>query len=197
MIAKDVKFQIEFNPMRVSEYRLIGYETRLLNREDFNNDKVDAGDIGSGHAVTALYEIVPVGSSAHLIDPLRYGPSVTPAVAPTPSSEIAFLRLRYKLPNEDQSRLIERPITNADRLDDVRRAHDDVRFATAVAAFGQLMRGDPYLKTFGYPEVIDLAQNARGQDPFGYRTEFVQLARLAQSLPALPALDAPGQGGPQ
>ncbi len=199
MIAKDVKFQIEFNPMRVSEYRLIGYETRILNREDFNNDKVDAGDIGAGHTVTALYEVVPVGSNAHLIDPLRYGAGTAPAPSTgSNNGEIAFLRMRYKLPNEDQSHLIERPITDSDKLDDIRRAPDDLRFAAAVAAFGQLLRGDPYLKTFGYREVVDLANGAKGPDQFGYRSEFVQLARMAQSLPALPPLEQPGgQGGPQ
>jgi Ca-activated chloride channel family protein len=199
MIAKDVKFQIEFNPMRVSEYRLIGYETRLLNREDFNNDRVDAGDIGSGHAVTALYEIVPVGSNAHLIDPLRYGgAAAAPAPAPSGSNsgEIAFLRLRYKLPNEDESHLIERPIRDGDKLESVARASDDVRFAVAVAGFAQLMRGDPYLKSFGYKDVIELATGAKGDDPFGYRSEFVQLARTAETLPALPALEQPGIGGP-
>jgi Ca-activated chloride channel family protein len=199
MIAKDVKFQIEFNPMRVSEYRLIGYETRLLNREDFNNDKVDAGDIGSGHTVTALYEIVPAGSNAHLIDPLRYGQGSAPeptSAHGSNSGEIAFLRLRYKLPNEDQSRLIERPITDQDKLEDVARAPEDIRFAAAVAGFSQLLRGDPYLKNFGFKDVIDLANGARGQDPFGYRTEFVQLVRSAESLPALPTLEQTGEGGP-
>ena len=198
MIAKDVKFQIEFNPMRVSEYRLIGYETRLLNREDFNNDKVDAGDIGAGHTVTALYEIVPAGSNAHLVDPLRYGPGAKPAptAAGSNSGEIAFLRMRYKLPNEDQSRLIERPITDQDKLETVDRAPEDVRFAAAVAGFAQILRGDPYLKNFSYKDVIALANGAKGQDPFGYRTEFVQLARNAETLPALPTLEQTGQGGP-
>jgi Ca-activated chloride channel family protein len=186
-IAKDVKFQIEFNPARVSEYRLVGYETRMLNREDFNNDKVDAGDIGAGHAVTALYEIVPAGSKGHLMDPLRYG--AAKPVAPTKtngnSDEIAFLRLRYKLPNEEQSRLIERPVTNGDVIADVRRGSDDLRFAAAVAGFGQLLRNDPYMKGFGYADVATLAAGARGDDPQGHRAEFVQLVRLAQALPAL------------
>ena len=191
-IAKDVKFQIEFNPMRVSEYRLIGYETRLLNREDFNNDKVDAGDIGAGHAVTALYEIVPAGSNGHLMDPLRYR-AATPTTPSNASGEIAFLRMRYKLPNENQSRLIERPVTDRDKIEDVRRASDDQRFAAAVAGFGQLLRNDPYMKNFGYKDVAELAGGAKGSDPFGYRSEFVQMVRLAQSLPAIPALN---QGGP-
>jgi len=195
-IAKDVKFQIEFNPMRVSEYRLIGYETRLLNREDFNNDKVDAGDIGAGHAVTALYEIVPVGSNGHLMDPLRYR-AATPVEPAKKSGEIAFLRMRYKLPNEDQSRLIERPVTDRDAIEDVGRAPEDLRFAAAVAGFGQLLRNDPYMKNFGYAQVAELANGAKGPDPFGYRAEFVQMVRLAQSLPALPTLEQGGEGGPQ
>jgi len=192
-IAKDVKFQIEFNPARVSEYRLIGYETRLLNREDFNNDKVDAGDIGAGHAVTALYEIVPVGSNGHLMDPLRYR-AATPVQPGNATGEIAFLRLRYKLPNEDQSRLIERPVTERD-LQDLARANDDLRFAVAVAGFGQLLRNDPYMKNFGYAQVAGLANGARGTDPFGYRAEFVQLVRLAEALPAMPSLEQGGVGG--
>ena len=195
-IAKDVKFQIEFNPVRVSEYRLIGYETRLLNREDFNNDKVDAGDIGAGHAVTALYEIVPVGSNGHLMDPLRYR-AATPVAPKSDSGEIAFLRMRYKLPAEDKSRLIERAVTNSDVISDIARAPSDLRFAAAVAGFGQLLRSDPYMKNFGYAQVAELASGAKGQDTFGYRAEFVQMVKLAQSLPALPTLDHNGQGGPQ
>jgi Ca-activated chloride channel family protein len=195
-IAKDVKFQIEFNPARVSEYRLVGYETRLLNREDFNNDKVDAGDIGAGHAVTALYEIVPAGSNGHLMDPLRYQ-SKAPSVPASSTGEIGFLRMRYKLPSEDQSRLIERPVTERDKVDDIGRAPSDLRFAAAVAGFGQLLRSDPYMKGFGYADVAELANGAKGQDAFGYRAEFVQLVKLAQSLPAMPALDQDGQGGPE
>jgi Ca-activated chloride channel homolog len=197
-IAKDVKYQIEFNPARVSEYRLIGYETRLLNREDFNNDKVDAGDIGAGHAVTALYEIVPAGSNGHLMDPLRFR-KATPVAAPenADNKEIAFLRMRYKLPSEDTSRLIERPVTNGDVIDDLRRGSEDLRFAAAVAGFGQLLRNDPYMKNFGYRQVAELATGAKGADPFGYRAEFVQLVKLAEALPALPALEQDGQGGPQ
>ena len=193
-IAKDVKFQIEFNPMRVSEYRLIGYETRLLNREDFNNDKVDAGDIGAGHTVTALYEIVPAGSNGHLMDPLRYR-AATPVQPTNATGEIAFLRMRYKLPNEDQSRLIERPVTDRDKVEDIRGANTDLRFAAAVAGFGQLLRNDPYMKNFGYKDVAELANGAKGADQFGYRSEFVQMVRLAQSLPAIPALNQGGPGG--
>jgi Ca-activated chloride channel homolog len=188
-IAKDVKIQIEFNPARVSEYRLIGYETRALKREDFNNDKVDAGDVGSGHSVTAIYEITPVGSPAVAMPELRYGtPPVTePArVAPPPTStardgEYAFFKLRYKLPNEETSRLIELPITAALDRGTIAAASDDIRFSIAVAAYGQLLRGTPHLGALTYDDVIALANSARGADLFGLRGEFVNLARLAKA----------------
>ncbi|MFM9862154.1 MAG: vWA domain-containing protein [Micropepsaceae bacterium] len=191
-IAKDVKFQVEFNPARVNEYRLIGYETRLLNREDFNNDKIDAGDIGAGHAVTALYEIVPAGSKAHMIDPLRYEAVKRPAPTTATGGEIAFLKMRYKLPSQDKSRLIERPITNSDIIADVKNAPADLRFAAAVAGFGQLLRADPHLKNFNLKNVVALAADARGPDESGYRAEFVQMVKLAQSL----SLNRNGTGGP-
>jgi Ca-activated chloride channel family protein len=178
-IAKDVKIQIEFNPAQVTEYRLIGYETRLLKREDFNNDKIDAGDIGSGHTVTAIYEVTPVGSPKFVED-LRYK---QPAVA-TPKDdkgEYAFLRINYKLPAESVSRRIELPINQALEKASVEQAPTDVRFSIAVAAFGQLIRGEPYLKGFGYDEVIALAAAARGDDLFGYRAELLNLVRLAKS----------------
>lgn len=182
-IARDVKIQVEFNPARVAEYRLIGYDTRLLRREDFANDKVDAGDIGSGHAVTALYEITPVGAPK-LVEDLRYGgTSAAQPVAPrgAKAGEYAFLKIRYKLPQEDTSRLIELPVTAAMEASAVEQALADVRFSTAVAAFGQLLRGEPYLRSYGFDEVIALAGSARGDDPFGYRAEFLSLVRLAKS----------------
>ena len=182
-IAKDVKIQVEFNPTRVAEYRLIGYETRLLRREDFSNDKVDAGDIGSGHAVTAIYEITPVGS-AKLVEDLRYAqPAATPTVGPQngKGEEYAFLKIRYKLPKEEKSRLIDLPITQAFEKPAVGEAPTDVRFSIAVAGFAQLLQSEPHLKAFGYDEVIALAAVARGDDPFGYRAEFVSLARLAKT----------------
>lgn len=178
-IAKDVKIQIEFNPAQVTEYRLIGYETRLLKREDFNNDKIDAGDIGSGHTVTAIYEVTPVGSPKFVED-LRYK---QPAAA-TPSEgkgEYGFLRINYKLPAESVSRRIELPITQALEKATIEQVPTDVRFSVAVAAFGQLLRGEPYLKSFGYDEVIALAAAARGEDLFGYRAELLNLVRLAKS----------------
>jgi len=181
-IADDVKIQVEFNPGRVAEYRLIGYETRMLNREDFNNDRVDAGEIGAGANVTAIYELTAPGGRT-LIDPLRYQ-QARPAGAPT--GEIAFLRIRWKPPGARDSRLIERAITDRDIVPTLARAPESTRFATAVAAYGQLLRGDPYIdQGFGWAQVVDLAQGAKGADPFGWRTEFVQLARSAQTATAM------------
>ncbi len=173
-IADDVKIQVEFNPAQIAEYRLIGYETRALRREDFNNDAVDAGEIGAGHSVTALYEITPVGSPARLTDPLRYG---SEPVADG-SDELGFLRLRYKSPGADDSQLIELPITA-----DLPPA-DDTGFAVAIAGFGQLLRGGTYLGDWSWGDAIALANTNRGDDPYGYRAEAVQLMRLAQSLSA-------------
>ncbi len=180
-IADDVKIQVEFNPAAVAEYRLIGYETRALRREDFNNDKVDAGEIGAGHAVTAIYEVTPVGSPAVLHDPLRYADA---AAAPTPAAgepgrtgELAFLRLRYKAPGEDTSRLIEVPI---DR--NMGDGNVDQRFAAAIAGFGQLLRGGVYTGGWTWADAIALAKANTGDDSFGYRHEAVTLMRLAESL---------------
>ena len=181
-IATDVKIQVEFNPQSVSEYRLIGYETRLLNREDFNNDKVDAGDIGAGHTVTAIYEVTPRDSKAALNDPLRYGTEPPKNTAAT--DELAFLKIRYKLPGEDASKLITTPVGAATGT-----APADALFATAVAAFGQILRGGQYTGTYSYDDVVKLAQSAKGADEFGYRAEFINLVRLAktaQSMEQLP-----------
>lgn len=181
-IAKDVKIQVEFNPARVSEYRLIGYESRMLAREDFQNDRVDAGEVGSGHRVTAIYEITPVGSGGERVPPLRYGSEkkTQPGAA---SGEYAFVKIRYKLPDSDTSTLISQAVTSASEHERIEQAPLDVRFATAVAGFGQLLRESPYTGKFDYDQVIQLAQGARGQDRFGYRSEFLQLVRLAQSAP--------------
>ncbi len=188
-IANDVKIQVEFNPRRVAEYRLIGYETRMLRREDFNNDQVDAGEIGAGHAVTAIYEITPVGGRT-FTDPLRYQQGAAPTAT---TGELAFLRIRYKLPGADTSRLIERPITDGDAVANISAANESARWATAVAGYGQLLRGDPYLdRGYGWDDVLNLAQGARGRDEFGWRAEFIQLTRAAQSAAALlPAQTAP------
>lgn len=176
-IADDVKIQVEFNPAVVSEYRLIGYETRMLNREDFNNDRVDAGEVGSNASVTALYEITPVGATPSS-DPLRYQ-SARPSAAPG-ARELAYLKIRYKLPGGSTSKLIERPIGQADVYPSVQAAPEAARWALAVAGFGQKLKGDPRVSDqFGWTEVAALAQGARGEDPFGLRAEFVQLARHA------------------
>ena len=182
-IANDVKIQIEFNPARVAEYRLIGYETRILNRTDFNNDKVDAGDIGSGTTVTALYEITPVGSKARMSDPLRYK-----KVAEAPASgEYAFLKMRYKLPGQKVSKLITTPVTGAEESKDFASLSNDMRFAAAVAGAAQLLRHDPYIKDFSYDRAIAIANDAKGKDEYGYRAEFVQLLRAAKLADKAPA----------
>ena len=178
-IANDVKFQVEFNPGAVAEYRLIGYETRMLNREDFSNDEVDAGDIGAGHTVTAIYEIVPVGSSAMHYEPLRYQDAATTDAG---GEELAFLRMRYKLPGDDESNLIERPIRVDEALDSIDEATEDARFAAAVAALGQYLRNDPYLPDYELSDIRALAQSGRGEDDRGLRAEFIQLLDLAAAL---------------
>lgn len=176
-IADDVKIQVEFNPATVAEYRLIGYETRLLNREDFNNDQVDAGEVGSGASVTALYEITPVGARPSS-DPLRYQPRTAPSVG---GQELAFLKVRYKAPGGSESQLMSRPVTRADRAPSLSRAPEATRWAIAVAAFGQKLRDDPWVaETFDWEEIETLAQGARGQDIDGDRAEFITLVRAAE-----------------
>ncbi len=181
-IAKDVKIQVEFNPAAVSEYRLIGYETRALNREDFNNDRVDAGEIGSGHSVTAIYEITPKGSPAEMMDPLRYGEASTRNGGVANTDEYAFVKIRYKLPTEDVSKLIETPVTKANEVASFDAAGTDQRFSVAVAAFGQKLRGTDQTASFGYDRIMEIATAARGADPYGYRAEFLSLVRLASAL---------------
>lgn len=174
VVARDVKLQVEFNPAQVSEYRLLGYENRALKREDFNNDKVDAGEIGAGHTVTALYEIVPKSEKGWL-EPLRY--AAAPA-AENASAELAMLRVRYKPAAGGASQLIERPIRN-----ETTPASADLRFAAAVAAFAQQLKGDGrYTGNMSLKDTAALARSARGDDPFGLRNEFAQLVEVAQSL---------------
>jgi Ca-activated chloride channel family protein len=178
-IAKDVKLQIEFNPATVAEYRLVGYETRALKREDFNNDKVDAGDVGSGHAVTAIYEITPAGSKAKLIDEPRYAErETTSADRQGKTREYGFLKIRYKLPNGYRSRLLEQPI----RVDAgvPTAVKQDIEFSTAVAGFAQLLRGGKYTGSLSFDDVIRQARAGLGEDPYGYRTEFLELVRKAK-----------------
>ncbi|HEY7640966.1 MAG TPA: VWA domain-containing protein [Steroidobacteraceae bacterium] len=178
-IAKDVKIQVEFNPATVLEYRLIGYENRMLAREDFNNDKVDAGEIGAGHRVTALYEVIPLGKTGRL-DPLRYGSQPAAAGAPA-STELANVKLRYKKPQSDTSELLEYPVAKGS-VATLEKLSPDFRFAASVAAFGQLLRGGKYVGNFGYAEVEKLARGALDDDPEGYRREFLALVKLADSL---------------
>lgn len=183
-IARDVKIQIEFNPDRVHDYRLIGYETRLLNREDFNNDRVDAGDVGSGHSITAIYEITPAGSPQKMIDDLRYRKTAVTSGAAA-GDEYAFLKIRYKLPGAETSSLISMPVTTQQEYETLAGVSQDMRFAAAVAAFGQVLRNDPFTGNFSYDDIIGLAQPARGRDPFGYRSEFLNLVRLAKTARAM------------
>ncbi|KQU76160.1 hypothetical protein ASC75_00570 [Aminobacter sp. DSM 101952] len=183
-IAKDVKIQVEFNPGAVSEYRLIGYETRALNREDFNNDRVDAGEIGSGHSVTAIYEITPKGSPAQTVDPLRYGEATTGKDGVANAGEYAFVKIRYKAPDGDVSKLITTPVTKSNEVSSFDAAGADQRFSVAVAAFGQKLRDTDQLAAMDYARIAEIAAAARGSDPFGYRAEFLSLVRLASSLQA-------------
>lgn len=175
-IASDVKIQVEFNPATVAEYRLVGYENRLLAREDFNNDQVDAGDIGAGHDVTAIYEISLVGSGGEASDPLRYA-----ATRPMPGAggELAHLKLRYKLPGSDRSVLMEQPVT---RRDIRAQAGESLRFAAAVVAYADLLRGGENTAGFTWDQVEALARGARGEDTWGYRSEFLQLVSQARAL---------------
>lgn len=185
-IADDVKIQVEFNPARVSEYRLIGYETRLLNEEDFNNDAIDAGEVGSGASVTALYEITPVGGPSQIPD-RRYEGNRPPAQGPAgdPNGEIGLVQVRYKLPGQPTSRLIQTTVTSAGSGQVSAQPPEATRWAMAVAAFGQRLRADPWMQAgFDNAAILDLAQGARGQDPFGERAAFVQMVRAADTLPA-------------
>jgi Ca-activated chloride channel family protein len=180
-IAKDVKLQIEFNPAEVAAYRLIGYENRLLENQDFNDDKKDAGEIGAGHAVTALYEIIPsdVSTVADLpvVDELRYQENPVPASAAS-SGELLTLKLRYKLPGQDESQLLA--ITVSDGGGKFREADSDFQFASAVAGFGMLLRKSQYSGDWNYDTVHEIAASATGKDPHGLRNEFLELVRSAQ-----------------
>jgi Ca-activated chloride channel family protein len=180
-IAKDVKLQIEFNPTKVQAYRLIGYENRMLKSEDFNNDKKDAGELGSGHTVTALYEIIPVGveSEFYKIDELKYQTTkVDPAASK--SKELMTVKFRYKKPDEDVSKLIVHPLV--DNLVALNKTSDDFRWSASVAAFGMLLRESEYVKNFSYDQVVQLAKGAKGEDKEGYRIEFINMAKSFGSI---------------
>lgn len=210
-IARDVKIQIEFNPAVVSEYRLIGYNNRVMANEDFNNDRVDAGEVGAGHSVTALYEVALVGDGGEVHFPRRYPSGRTTKISqgedsqpsgrgPTPdkADEIAEIRLRYKLPQETNSRLHTQiamlPMSDSQPLDDSNRpspTSENFRFSASVAGFAQLLRGDERLQDFDFDDVRELATTARGLDPYGYRAEFLRLVNLADSLDRLSRMDHP------
>lgn len=179
-IAKDVKLQIEFNPRFVQSYRLVGYENRLLQNEDFNNDKKDAGDMGAGHTVTALYEIIPAGGKPDqplAVDPLKYQ---LPAAATGNTSEVLTVKLRYKEPTDSTSQLISQVLNW--KKQDIKDAPEDFRMATAVADFGLLLRNSAHKGDATWEQVLKLASNARGADEEGYRAEFIQLVKKAQLI---------------
>ena len=179
-IANDVKIQVEFNPDQVAAYRLVGYETRMLQRQDFNNDEVDAGDMGAGHSVSAIYEITPAASAAKLVDPLRY--QAAKPVKAAKGDELCFVKLRYKLPGESASRLTETALRASSARASMAAVPNEQRFAVAVAAFGQRLRGAPEVSNYSYADIAALANSARGADLDGYRAEFVKLVRTAETL---------------
>jgi Ca-activated chloride channel family protein len=175
-IAKDVKLQIEFNPAKVKAYRLIGYENRVLKNEDFNNDKKDAGELGSGHTVTALYEIIPVGIESEFfkIDELKYqSTKIDPAAYK--SEELMTVKLRYKKPDSDVSALIVHPLIDNNVV--LEKTSANFRWSASVAAFGMLLRESEYVKNYSYDQVVQMAQNARGEDKEGYRIEFINMVK--------------------
>jgi Ca-activated chloride channel family protein len=180
-IAKDVKIQVEFNPTKVKAYRLIGYENRMLKKEDFADDTKDAGELGAGHTVTALYEVIPYGSKEEVpvvgdlkyqvvkIDPKAYR-----------SKEILTVKLRYKKPDGKKSQLLEIPL--ADKNIALAKASENFKFSAAVAEFGMLLRDSEFKGQSSYEDVLKLAQQGKGQDRHGYRTEFIKLVEMCQLL---------------
>ena len=191
IIAKDVKIQVEFNPDLVAEYRLLGYENRVLKPEDFNNDKVDAGDIGAGHTVTALYELILKTSNNSYLEPLRYkqsqvknGPNInsdSKTQISQFSDELALVKLRYKPINSLKSQLITQAVMT-DQITNFNQQSDDFRFATSVVGFAHLLKQSHYWQDMSYQQIIDLAQDAKGKDEFGYRAEFINLVRSSAAL---------------
>ncbi|WP_252097605.1 VWA domain-containing protein [Pseudoalteromonas sp. NBT06-2] len=181
IIAKDVKIQVEFNPDQISEYRLIGYQNRLLKQEDFNNDKVDAGEMGAGHTVTALYELTLSNSKNKRIDKLRYQNKIK-KITELKHNELAFIKLRYKAQNSNISQLISKVILRSDIKSNLEHASDNFGFSVAVSGFAQLLKGGKYTQRYTYHDVIELAKLNKGSDDFGYRAEFIQLVRTAEAL---------------
>ncbi|MBT7408815.1 MAG: DUF3520 domain-containing protein, partial [Methylococcales bacterium] len=180
-IAKDVKIQIEFNPQQVEEYRFIGYVNRVLKREDFNNDKIDAGEIGAGHTVTAIYEVALTGNNGQLMDPLRYT-NHNNKKREKHSNELAFFKIRYKKPGGDISQLQQWAISSDSIKSTLNDSSDRFRFSAAVAAFGQKLRGGKYLNNMTYQHIKKMAVGSKGEDQFGYRGGFLDMVGLADAL---------------
>lgn len=192
-IAKDVKIQVEFNPENVAEYRLLGYENRKLNQEDFNNDKVDAGEIGAGHTVTAFYEVSLVNSANKYLDSLRYQTKVKTERHEKQgelANEIALVKLRYKPIDSDKSVLITQTVKKQ-QITGFNQQSADFRFATAVIGFAHKLKQSTYLQNLDYPQLVTMAQQAKGQDEFGYRSQFIQLLKSAQSLQGMTKQNLP------
>jgi Ca-activated chloride channel family protein len=187
-IAKDVKIQVEFNPGEIAAYRLIGYENRLLRNQDFNDDRIDAGEIGAGHTVTALYELIPAGQTIEGadVDPLKYQVERDLSSA-AKSAELLTLKLRYKEPAGSQSKLLEFPVQKTGKA--FEQAEPSLRFASAVAAFGMLLRDSDHKGDSTYDKVISIAQGSSGEDRGGYRSEFVRLVKRAKALHDLENLE--------
>jgi len=182
-IAKDVKLQVEFNPAKVQGYRLIGYENRMLAKEDFNDDKKDAGELGSGHTVTALYEIIPVGVKSSFlkdVDKLKYQKNIEPLSKSSNNGEMLTVKFRYKAPDGEVSKLIEHPVQ--DKQISIAKTSDNFRFAAAVAQFGMLLRNSEFKSNASFLDVINMARKAKGNDDEGYRSEFIRLAESAEML---------------
>ena len=182
-IAKDVKLQIEFNPAKVQGYRLIGYENRMLAKEDFNDDKKDAGELGSGHTVTAIYEVIPVGVESDFlkdVDPLKYQKEKTKLSPTAHNGEILTVKFRYKEPDGEVSKLIVQPVKDENIA--LANTSDNFRFATAVAEFGMLLRNSAFKSNATYTNVLEMARHARGKDDEGYRSEFIRLVESTQML---------------
>jgi len=180
-IAKDVKLQIEFNPEKVKAYRLVGYENRLLNSEDFNDDKKDAGELGSGHTVTAIYEIIPAGSKEEIstIDPLKY--QQTPSIDKSAfGNEVMTVKFRYKDPKESSSKLITHIVS--DKKIPISSASENCKFSISVAEFGMILRDSKFKGQSNFKNVMALARESKGKDDEGYRAEFVRLVEMAELL---------------
>ena len=181
-IADDLKLQVEFNPNLISEYRLLGYETRALQRQDFNNDKVDAGDIGAGHSVTAIYEVLPIGAQTNFVDPLRYG-NTPPAISVSEfANEYGFLKIRYKAPGEDKSKLVTAPITTDHEYRALSKSPSATQWAVAVGGYALTLREDHFTDEFLLANVKNLAHKGMGKDPYGYRAEMVELIDKLEAL---------------